>query len=341
MAKAKANNQPIKTPSVLAFSRIIEPTDGYFYQRDSRTNDKPIPLGITKRSIRTTISNRQKPAVSNDREKMNAEIIKPNLQTPDICYLDENCNILVAHFGVKFFEFDGTATACNEIEYQEKIKEVVSDYRSKTQFLELAHRYATNIANARWLWRNRMVAKAVNVKVQCNVDDKPLEFNFKAKSLLLSEPVSDTKDVDALATLISQALRGEVFLSLYVVAEADIGFGHQVFPSQEMNLNDSKAGKELFQLNGIAGLHAPKIGNALRTIDTWYSLTDKSPSAISVELYGSVTNLGTAFRPPADKLDFYTIIDSWIEDGVVPPQDSQHYAMAMLIRGGVFGKSSK
>lgn len=342
MSNLKETSQPIKTPSVMSFSRVIEPTDGYFYQRSSKSENEPVPLSISKRSIRTTISNRQKPALSKNREKMNAEITKPNLQSPDICYLNEDCDILVARFGVKFLMFDGTASACNEPPYQEKLSGIVAKYKAQTQFVELAHRYATNIANARWLWRNRMVARTVTVDVDCMVDGKKTSFNFNAKSLPLQSPTADDKAVADLAILIAKAFRGEIFLSVYVTAQADLGFGHQAFPSQEINLNDAKSGKELFQLNGVAALHSPKIGNAIRTIDTWYSLNEEEVvSPISIELYGSVTNLGKAFRQPADKIDFYSILDSWMEEDVAPSLESQHYVMAMLMRGGVFGKSSK
>ena len=90
----------------------------------------------------------------------------------------------------------------------------------------------------------------------------------------------------------------------------------------------------------MAGLHSQKIGNALRTIDTWY------PDAyqfgpISVEPYGSVTNRGVAYRQPKEKVDFYTLLDNWVVKGKEPAVEQQHYIIAVLIRGGVFGESDK
>jgi len=38
------------------------------------------------------------------------------------------------------------------------------------------------------------------------------------------------------------------------------------------------------------------------------------------------------------KKDFYTLLDNWIIKDVVPPAEQQHYVVAVLIRGGVFGK---
>lgn len=56
---------------------------------------------------------------------------------------------------------------------------------------------------------------------------------------------------------------------------------------------------------------------------------------------GAVTTLGTAFRQPKQKQDFYTLFDNWVLKGETPSTDEQHYVMAVLIRGGVFGASGK
>lgn len=345
MSKLKTTTQAeLKTPSVLAFSRIVEPTDGFFHQKDSKDpNAKLQPVVISKRSIRTTMSNRQKPALAKDPEKLNAEIIKANLQTPEICYLEEECDVMVAKFGVKFLPFDGDASSCNSPAFLQKMKDVIADYSEREQFTEIALRYATNIANGRWLWRNRFVAQSIDITVNCQANDDKHSFTFAAKKMSIKNPVSDNEDVAKLASLIAAAFRGEIFLSVYVTADVNLGYGHQAFPSEEMNLDDNKAGKELFHRRGVAGFHAPKIGNALRTIDTWYPDTqdavDRMP--ISVEPYGSVTSRGIALRQPSAKADFYTIFDNWMENDVEPSIENQHYIMAMMMRGGVFGKSSK
>ena len=345
MSKVKnPTDAALKAPSVFSFSRAIEPTDGFFHQKDSANPDKPLqPVVISKRSIRTTMSNYQKPAIAKNPEKLNAEIIKANIQAPEICYLEEDCDLLVAKFGVKFLLFDNKPSSCNSPLFLKRMKVVMGDYIERTQFSELGLRYATNIANGRWLWRNRFVAQSIDINVSCVFDDKQIEFNFAGKKISTVNPTSQNEEVVKLGQLIASAFRGEIFLNIYVTAAAKLGYGHQAFPSEEMNLDDNKAGKELFHRRGVAGFHAPKIGNALRTIDTWYpqSEDDAVNAPISVEPYGSVTSLGIALRQPTDKADFYTIFYDWIENDKVPTIENQHYVMAMLIRGGVFGKSSK
>lgn len=339
----KTKEVAIQTPSLLAFSRCIEPTDGFFYQKNSQEADGELqPVGVSSRKLRTTMSNRQKPALLKDREKMNAEIIKANIQETESSYLDTACDILVAKMGVKIMPFNGESHSCNSMTFSEKLKSVVEEYVATHGFDELANRYASNIANARWLWRNRVVSRSIKVTVECVADDTTETLIFDAKRLSISNASSTDENVVKLAGFIAAALKDETFLTLYVTAEADVGYGHQVFPSEEMNIDEDKRGKELFQLNDVAGLHSVKIGNALRTIDTWYKdKLDTNVMPISVEPFGAVTSKGVAFRQAADDIDFYTLFDNWIEKDIAPSVENQHYVMAMLIRGGVFGKSSK
>ncbi|CAG1770444.1 partial CRISPR-associated protein Csy3, partial [uncultured bacterium] len=84
--------------------------------------------------------------------------------------------------------------------------------------------------------------------------------------------------------------------------------------------------------------------NALRTIDTWYPQPENSEErvgAIAIEIYGSVTNLGKAYRNPKDKADFYTLFDRFVRHDENLSIEQKHYIMAVLVRGGVFGESSK
>jgi CRISPR-associated protein Csy3 len=89
-------------------------------------------------------------------------------------------------------------------------------------------------------------------------------------------------------------------------------------------------------------MHSQKIGNALRTIDTWYpEFDDALIGPIAIEPYGAVTTLGKAFRSPKDKADFYTLFDKFALGEKLATKDQEHYVMAVLVRGGVFGQSGK
>jgi len=94
-------------------------------------------------------------------------------------------------------------------------------------------------------------------------------------------------------------------------------------------------------------MHSQKIGNAIRTVDTWYPDEDGEGSSqgqmppIAVEPYGSVTSQGKAYRQPKPKMDFYSLLDAWVLKDQVPDVAQQHYVIANLVRGGVFGESGK
>jgi CRISPR-associated protein Csy3 len=75
-------------------------------------------------------------------------------------------------------------------------------------------------------------------------------------------------------------------------------------------------------------------------VDTWYP-DEAGLGPIAVEPYGSVTSQGKAYRQPKEKQDFYTLLDGWVIKDQVPAVEQQHYVMANLIRGGVFGESGK
>lgn len=347
MAKSKS----ITTPSVLSFARVLEPTDCYLYQRDSKDEDVNAikPVVIEQRAIRTTKSHRFSPAITKNEDKYSKEASDSNIQLTQTAYLDEDCDTLVAKVSLKVLPFNGSPEACNNLEYQQKLMQIVEDYSAQTGFDELSERYATNIANGRWLWRNRYVAKGAVIHVVAKTDDDTHTFTFDAKNLSLREPNASAEDyqVGKLASLIADALLGKHFLVIDIEAHVDIGYGHQVFPSEEMNQAElskdderSRSKKQLFSIKGVAGMHAVKIGNALRTIDTWFNSYEAYGHPISAEVYGAVTRIAQAFRvSKSDGKDFYSLLDGWLESDLTPTLDDQHYVMAVLIRGGVFGKA--
>lgn len=333
----------LKTASVLAFERNLDISDGFFSQMDSSNQDSQTkPVTIKEKSVRGTISNRLKNAITNDPAKLDAEIEKANLQRVDSAALDEDCDTLVATWSCKVLPFTGKPSVCNDQEYQQALQSTVKRYLDTQGVSELARRYAMNIANARWLWRNRVGAESITVNVTCEIGGTSHEFHFDAKSLSLKNFDTDNSDIQKLATLIEQGLNDEAFVILYIKAFAKMGYGQEVYPSQELVLDTGKTkSKELYQINGKAGMHSQKIGNAIRTIDTWYPAYTDNGFPIAVEPYGAVTTLGTAFRQPKEKMDFYNLFDNWVLKGEAPAVDQQHYVMGVLIRGGVFGASGK
>jgi CRISPR-associated protein Csy3 len=240
-----------------------------------------------------------------------------------------------------------TPSACNNKAFNETYSQAANNYITAEGFTELAKRYAINIANGRFLWRNRVGAE--NIEVQVKKLNQPADktWVFNAAKMNLRDFETSSPEIEELATEIANALSGKVdFLLLEINAFAQIGKAQDVYPSEELVLDKStakdKKSKILYHINDVAGMHSQKIGNALRTIDTWYPDYQETQNPIAIEPYGAVTNLGRAYRNPKAKADFFTLFDKFATDELFAIEtEQQHYIMAVLVRGGVFGESGK
>lgn len=336
----------LKTASVLAFERKLDPSDALMYavRWEQRHDADAQPIAVREKSVRGTISNRLK-AKEQDPAKLDAQIENPNLQTVDVATLPHAADTLKTCFTLRVLGGAGVPSACNNAEYQDKLKEVVGGYVEQNGFAELARRYAYNLANGRFLWRNRVGAEAVEVqvrKLEQGNTAKTWTFDALALSLRDFSPNGADQELGELADSISRGLNDEGLVLLEVTAYARIGAGQEVFPSQELILDRGRGDKSktLYQIDNIAGIHSQKLGNAIRTVDTWYPQeAEDDLGPIAVEPYGSVTTQGKAYRQPKQKVDFYNLLDNWLLKDQVPETEQQHFVMATLIRGGVFGEA--
>lgn len=336
----------IKTASVLAFERKLANSDALMHSGEwqSRTESEGWkPIVIQSKDVRGTISNRLKNPAQSDPAKLDAEIQKPNLQRVDVAALPFDSDTLRVSFSVRVLGNLARPSACNDPDYQKALEDVINGYIKNEGFEELALRYASNIANGRFLWRNRVGAEALEVRVK-HIKNQSVqtEWIFDCTNFDLRSFPDESASLKELAAVIREGLSGNEFSFLQVEGFARIGAGQEVFPSQELvldNNRDNAKSKTLYEVNGVAAIHSQKVGNALRTIDTWYPEAHEY-GPIAVEPYGSVTNRGKAYRQPKDKLDFYSLLDGWVLKNKLPPVEQQHYVMATLIRGGVFGEKS-
>jgi len=336
----------IRTASVLAFERKLDPSDALFSA--GAWNDRKGSAGwaavpVREKSVRGTISNRLK-TKDRDPAKLDASIQSPNLQRVDVANLPADCDTLRVAFTLRVLGGAGTPAACNDAAYQAKLLETVHGYVNSQGFSVLSARYATNLANGRFLWRNRVGAENAEVTVRHLRDgNTQAEWTFDAFTLSLRD-FANVDGVRPLGALIDEGLSGAAHVLLEVVAHVRLGNGQEVFPSQELILDrgDKKGqkSKTLYTVKQAAAIHSQKIGNAVRTIDTWYSGANEL-GPIAVEPYGSVTSQGKAYRQPKQKDDFYTLLDKWVLHGDAPPIEQQHFVIANLIRGAVFGEAEK
>lgn len=322
----------ISLPSMLAFERKIEVSDGLMMSGDwheSLTTGKQdtewSKINITQRKNRST----QSAYGTSDEDK-----VKPNPVSSD----NDDANILPNNdtlkvsFSARMIGGLGQPFGCNEPAFATAITDKVNAYKADG-LKELSFRYAYNIASGRFLWRNRVGAEKICVHIQIN-DSESLVFDGYDFSLKEFTTQRDNTDLAKVSAAIFEGLNSEDnFICLTVDAYVKLGKGQHVFPSQEMNMGEKK--KVLFKLDDCAALHSVKVGNAIRTIDDWYG-TEKVPAQlpIAVEPFGAVTQQGQAYRK--SKIDLYSLMIDWVNDKELP-KEQQNFVLANLIRGGVFG----
>lgn len=341
------NKDKIQLPSVLAFERKLEVSDGLMFagvftdigKNKNKNGDKLWQkIKITPRNNLSTQSSYANKDIDKTRPN-------PVSSGGDMAVIPSDCDTLRVRWTMRIIGNIGKPTACKNQDFEDALIKKTEDF----DFTELAYRYAYNIANGRFLWRNRVCAEEVVINVCINNQDS---MNFTAYDFSLQdfEKNKDDEDLNKLAAIIKKGLEdktGENFTSIKINAFVKLDETQQVFPSQEMNTGEKK--KVLFKLNDCAAMHNVKIGNAIRTIDTWYgdkaikqnakgdqveSIDVITKIPISIEPYGSLTQRGMAYRP--SKNDLYTLMLGWVNENELSSK-SRNYVIANLIRGGVFG----
>ena len=340
------NNKKIPLPSMLSFERKLECSDGLMFSGnwdEKEQKDKWQSIPVVPRQNRST----QSAYGINDVDKT-----KPNPVSSDSddANLPMDNDTLKVSFTLRLVGNLGKPFACNKPDFAEAIEDKVTTFKNSKGIEELAFRYAYNIANGRFLWRNRVGAEQIEIYV--SQGEESMEFNAYDFSLKDFEKNKDNPSLQKLADLFKTGLLGgdDTFVLVEVDAYVKLGKGQHVYPSQEMNMGEKK--KKLFQLNKCAALHNVKIGNAIRTVDSWYGDTmliksegkdktalveieSENKNPIAIEPYGSVTQHGRAYRPA--KIDLYTLMMDWVNQQDCIHEDQQKFVVANLIRGGVFG----
>jgi CRISPR-associated protein Csy3 len=338
MAKTQNKN----SASVLAFDRRLSSSNALFYGTnwESQGNKQLRPLPVEEKSVRGVIDHRVKSATQT---KVEAEIENANLQTVDYCSLAINEDTLVVKLNLQMAG-NIEPCACNNPAVAVKINDMVGRFADSGGFFELCKRYVYNMANARFLWRNRLGAEKIIVKI--DHDGKIAEFDalaIPAGEFDFTNPEVAGK-IDDVAQKMSDVLAGnKSHANIQIEVKALKLDGLEVYPSQEL-ITDSGKGKKSKYLfvaeaeNGqAAALHPQKVTNAIHAIDNWHKDEKEPDKIISVNSFGAVTNQGKAFRKPG-KNDFYTLFDRALENGIDSlEKEEQYYVMAMLVRGGVFG----
>ncbi len=328
-----ANSTKTKRPVNLACSRAINFSEGKFSQDNWGKYGAGAPLEVYHKAVLATKSYDMK------EEEIETTALEPNPQQGDACALSTEYDTLKLDFSMMILPVAGQIHLCPSEEYYKLLLNMYRYVHEHNLYYKLAQLYVNNIANARYLWRNRRSASQIEVIVV--MGDK--RFTFNAKDFSLDEFVLDNDDINEIANEMARVLGSseEDFLELRVTCYAKLGTGMEVFPSQEMTMKeeDEKIGKVLFEYEGSAGMHSQKINNAIRTIDIWYPRYNELQFPLPADNYGANRTLGIILRPKG--YTFYDYIDKYIENLAEAPEEDLLYIMAVIVRGGLFGPPSE
>lgn len=332
--KSKKNNETTvkkEKPAKKIFSveRAINVSRGIMYQTSfkDRASFKE-DLGIGNRKGIGTQNNFDAKVTPEEIEK---KVSQAQIFEADYCYLHNNNDTLILKYNVKFLPLTQRVSRINGIENKNEIVDLIHEYIGSHSMRELSIRYVNNIVNARGLWRNR--GCAVEIETRIFADNDKI-YTFDSKAFSIREFTYDNDDICELAQMAEAALTGnrEMF-SIDVIHYARLGFGHEVYPSQEFI--DGGSAKTLFKIGNNAGIHSEKLGNAIRTIDTWYPDFDKYGMPIAISPYGAAKLVEAAFRRER-KYALSGIFDVKVNEKKEISENEFSFLIANFIRGGFF-----
>lgn len=350
-----------KLPGVLAFNRCHVVTDGEMFSRLPDGNDEPIP--VIRHGIRGTQNVND--GKGNDSQKIAAggERNIANIQMTETAKLDPKAEALVVRFGIAQLDIASSLDACvgADRESGKMMRATIDDFVARAKpsdgLMEVARRYARNIANGRWLWRNRSIASAIEI----NVVKKSGEMlaTFDARSIPLDNFDNYQAGEHAVAHELAAQMKGESYNGLVVeaVVTLRVAGNVEVFPSQNyVERKPDGFARPLYKLGhpnpvdlkspgaftdtrvtGYAALRDQKIFNAIRTIDTWYQAYEDTGFPIPVEPLGA--NLGQQEFYRKGKSSSFEMLKRLVQ--IDPNSPEGMFCIAALDRGGVYGESDK
>lgn len=366
-------------PSNYSFMRSIEPTEAAMYAVDAadagealsalvdRVRAKVRPVTITVTTTRGTQASfaAKEPHLRIDIPK-NA-INRPNISTVETATLPADAAWLGVTGYVRFAPGALRPLMQDSAEFTEAVAQFVQAFKDKGGFDELALRYGLNLANGAWMWRNRL-GDDLTVRLSadgCDVTFVPGDVDMSHGFSLQAITDEAKRAVFArLVRAIASALAGEMgptkTLLVRLAAVVHMGPGATVYPSQEFTQDNTDASDDgegsarsrngrpdkilsrtrLADGTEQATLHARKVGNAVRTIDTWHGVP--GVGAIAAEPFGADTHMATAYRIHGNDLYTYLRDPVALKDGLAEGLTPQAlFTVACLVRGGVYGMGKK
>lgn len=342
-----------KLPGVMSLKRTVVITDGVMSSvlKDGSTR----LVDVTRHGIRGTQNIVNDASGKDTSGKKDREV--SNIQETDTAKLDADAVEMRVEFEMRFLPISSAIDACSDKDPKivESFKKSIEGFATRSAnsngLKEVAARYARNIANGRWLWRNRTAAESIKVSVEIGGE----KIEFDALSIPLNDFSDCSEDEKKLAAHIARGMSGQQATVVKVTADVDFGVkgAVEVFPSQ--NYIDGKPkgfARSLYKYGvpnkisktdnnrvGYAAIRDQKIGNAIRTIDTWYAEFKETGVPIAIEPNGANLDTQRFFRKNSSSAFMLFLQLNEID----PDTEQGMFCIASLVRGGVYsgGKDGK
>lgn len=361
-------------PSNLSFRRSIDVSDGLL--SSVLPDGTLVPVVVEQVTVRGAMGNstagydkRGKPLEGEVLAKAQNPT-KPNIQSIDRATLAPQSDTLDLSFSLAFHGGGTEPDACSKPDYRSALRGFIETANDAGLYTELASRYLWNVINGRVLWRNGFgVASGVTLTLCESGHTMAFDWNkLRNRDVFpgidgLKSALVGQGDVEGLIEEISAALSGARELIAIDVSICVRSYkGAEVWPSQEFVEDSQKKrnGREISRILAsrtahVGGasirqgvVHSQKLGNAIRTVDEWHGST--LFGAIPVEAFGWVQRELAAVRAPNDKesgVDAYRALENvaLIAEGLKSGDEQARldglYALAIIVRGGVWGVSEK
>lgn len=266
--------------------------------------------------------------------------------------------------------------ACDQPEERQKIDAFLLKAESSEELMELCRRYARRIMTGSFFWRNLTLAQELEITASCEGQSVSVQgvqsFDLAARGF------NDYAEAEiTLAQWLQRSFTTTDHLGNGIQITAKLKFSHpgamEVYPSQ-VYVSDKPKGfaRPLYKLDpispeelvrmrrdddartlvdsiptGKAALRDQKIGNAIRTIDTWYADGDVPP--IAIEPNGASLSSNTFYRDFKSGRSFFDIrprlaeltADMKEQGSGTQPSPEAMFMLAVFIRGGVLGDSKE
>jgi len=347
----------MKTPSVLAFARSINPGHFLMFSAPAVGADTLTPLSVREEPLRGMNAT----AKTKEEEKSSAV-----LQVVESAELTAGHPVLSLVGKILVRAGMAEPHSCNEREYSALHQSIVEAAKADGSFAELARRYALTIAFGAWAWRNALEAESLTVFVDWAADGKSHSLQFtdllpasgNAFDYAAPEYAAHKAALDELSAAIETALTDDSGrgINFQIRGDVTMGLGARVYPSQEWASAEAQRKSKERWPGGegvtriLAKIKTPegqtqaiindrKVGNALRVIDTWYpGATPDAP--IAVEPYGGNSHQSIAFRTKSSD-SMFGIITQLAAAKAPISQEQRMFYLAACIRGGVFAGEGK